>query len=85
MTTSPSARGLGLCSDLISRSLLLARALGFKAAKAEATGDISRKAFLSLGFSEVAEVKYTSFEFEGERVFSGVEHVGCTFMVKLLD
>ena len=85
MTTSPAARGMGLCSDLISRSLLLARALGFKAAKAEATGDISRKAFLRLGFSEVAQIKYADFEFEGERVFRGVEHQGCTFMVKLLD
>ena len=85
MTTSPSARGLGLCADLISRSLLLARALGYKAAKAEATGDFSRKAFLRLGFTEEAHVKYKDFEFEGERVFNGVEHQGCTFMVKLLD
>ena len=59
MTTSPSARGLGLCADLISRSLLLARALGYKAAKAEATGDFSRKAFLRLGFSEDSTMSFS--------------------------
>ena len=85
MTTSPAARGLGLCSDILARSLMLARALGFKAAKAEATGDISKKAFLALGFTQVAEVKYAEYEFQGQPVFGGVEHQGCAFMVKMLD
>ena len=42
MSTLPQSRCRGLATDLIQRSVALARCLGYKLAKTEATGDYSR-------------------------------------------
>jgi len=85
LSVSPKARGMGLANDLVQKSVDLAKCLGYKMCKSEATGDYSRKAFLKAGFELEAECKYSEFMFEGETVFSGItDHQGTAFMVKLL-
>merc|ERR1712215_120731 len=80
IATSPQARGLGLATDLVQRSVQLAACLGYKGCKTEATGAYSRKAFTKAGFEVVAEVKYKQFQLEGKEVFSGIEgHEGVAF------
>ena len=86
IATSPQARGLGLATDLVQRSVQLATCLGYKGCKTEATGAYSRKAFTKAGFEVVAEVKYKEFKVEDRMVFSGIEeHQGVAFMAKLLE
>ena len=85
IATAPEARGLGLATDLVQRSVQLATCLGFRACKTEATGTYSRKAFLRCGLDIVAEVKYAEFKVGDEKVFAGIEgHEGVAFMAKLL-
>merc|ERR1712002_864731 len=86
IATAPEARGLGLATDLVHRSVELAACLGYKGCKTEATGTYSRKAFAKCGFDLVAEVKYSKFEVEEKKVFAGIKgHDGVAFMAKLLD
>jgi len=86
IATAPEARGLGLATDLVNRSVQLAACLGFRGCKTEATGDYSRKAFAKCGFDVVAEVKYSQFEVADKKVFAGIRgHQGVAFMAKLLD
>merc|ERR1712183_426472 len=49
IATSPQARGLGLATGLVQRSVQLAACLGYKGCKTEATGAYSRKAFTKAG------------------------------------
>ena len=86
IATAPEARGLGLATDLVQRSVQLAACLGFRGCKTEATGTYSRKAFQKCGFDLVADVKYAQFKIGEKKVFAGIEgHEGVAFMTKLLD
>merc|ERR1712004_94589 len=58
IAVSPVARGLGLATDLVTRSLQLAKCLGYRGAKTEATGNYSRKAMAKCGMTEEALVPY---------------------------
>jgi len=69
----PSLRGKGMSTDIIRRSILLAGCLGFTGLKAEATAAYAQAAFLTIGFKPVAEILYKDFEFNGEKVFEGIE------------
>lgn len=69
----PSLRGKGMSTDIIRRSILLAGCLGFTGLKAEATASYAQAAFLTIGFKPVEEIKYKDFEYNGEKVFAGVE------------
>lgn len=69
----PSLRGKGMATDIIRRSILLAGCLGFEGLKAEATAHYAAKAFYTIGFSPVVEISYKDFEYEGEKVFEGIE------------
>lgn len=73
VATDPSLRGLGMSTDIIRRSILLAGCLGFQGLKAEATAYYAQKAFQTIGFHPVVEINYSDFEFEGEKVFAGIE------------
>ena len=85
IATAPEARGLGLATDLVQRSVQLAACLGYKGCKTEATGAYSRRAFLKCGFELVAEVKYEQFEVEEKKVFAGIKgHEGVVLMAKLI-
>ena len=85
IATAPEARGLGLATDLVQRSVQLATCLGFRGCKTEATGTYSRKAFLRCGLDIVAEAKYAEFRVGDDNVFVGIEgHEGVAFMAKLL-
>ena len=86
LTVHPDTRGLGLGREMIQRSEALARCLGFKACKTEATGDYSRAAFLKAGFEVVAECNYEDFTVEGETVFKDITgHKGVALMIKMID
>jgi hypothetical protein len=69
----PSLRGKGMSTDIIRRSILLAGCLGFEGLKAEATASYAAQAFYTIGFSPVVEISYKDFEYEGEKVFEGIE------------
>jgi len=69
----PSLRGKGMSTDIIRRSILLAGCLGFTGLKAEATAAYAQAAFLTIGFKPVAEILYKDFEYNGEKVFEGIE------------
>jgi len=45
LAVDPDTRGLGLAREMIQRSVDLARCLGYKMCKTEATGDYSRSVF----------------------------------------
>jgi len=69
----PSLAGKGMSTDIIRRSILLAGCLGYTGLKAEATTSHAQAAFLTIGFTPVAEVQYKDFEYHGDKVFAGVE------------
>jgi len=79
-----SNRGMGVATELIRRSILFAGCLGFQGIKTEATGNFSKFAFSTVGLLPTNSIKYEDFEFEGEKVFSGmgVENPEITFMRK---
>ena len=86
LAVHPSARGQGLARDMIERSVQLAKCLGYKMCKTEATGDFSRRAFLKAGFELVAECDYNDFAQDGERVFQNINnHKGVALLIKILD
>ena len=86
LAVHPSARGQGLARDMIERSVQLAKCLGYKMCKTEATGDYSRRAFLKAGFELVAECDYNDFAQDGERVFQDINnHKGVALLIKILD
>eukprot|EP00088_Acartia_fossae_P007569 TRINITY_DN13566_c0_g1_i5.p1 TRINITY_DN13566_c0_g1~~TRINITY_DN13566_c0_g1_i5.p1 ORF type:complete len:301 (+),score=73.09 TRINITY_DN13566_c0_g1_i5:78-905(+) len=69
----PSLQGKGMSTDIIRRSILLAGCLGFTGLKAEASTSNAQAAFLTIGFTPVAEILYKDFEYQGQKVFAGVE------------
>ena len=86
LTVHPDIRRKGLACEIIQRSEGLARCLGYKMCKTEATGDYSRSAFLKAGFKVVAECNYQDFTVDGEKVFKDITaHKGVALMVKMLD
>jgi len=80
----PRVRGLGVATDLIRRSILLAGCLGFSGIKTEATGRYSQRAFDTIGMLRTDSIQYENFEFEGENVFKGMDpnHTELVFMKK---
>jgi len=81
IAVSSAARGLGLATDLVMRSLQLAKCLGFRGAKTEATGNYSRKAFAKCGMKEEVVIPYDSFTLQGTKPFNGIhDHEGVAFM-----
>jgi len=80
----PRARGKGVATDLIRRSVLLAGTLGFTGLKTEATGVFSQKAFRTIGMVSTNCIEYKDFEFEGVKVFEGMDkrHPNIAFMKK---
>ena len=86
LSVHPRARGEGLASDLISRSVQLARCLGYNMCKTEASGDFSRRAFIKAGFKVVAECDYKDYTFDGRKVFQDINtHKGVALLIKMLD
>merc|ERR1711990_1041659 len=65
--------GLGIATNLIRRSVLLAGCLGFRGIKTEAPGAFSREAFERVGFQAGSTIDYNSYEFYGEKVFQGLK------------
>ena len=65
--------GLGIATNLIRRSVLLAGCLGFRGIKTEASGAFSREAFERVGFQAGSSINYDTFDFYGERVFQGLK------------
>jgi len=81
IAVSPVARGLGLATDLVQRSLQLAKCLGYRGAKTEATGNYSRKAMAKCGLKEEVVIPYNSFSLKGTKPFNGIlDHEGVAFM-----
>jgi len=80
----PKTRGMGVATDLIRRSVLLAGCLGFWGIKTEATGFYSQKAFSTIGMLVNNSIKYSEYEFEGKKVFEGMnpKHTELAFMKK---
>jgi len=79
-----SKRGMGVATELIRRSILLAGCMGFSGIKTEATGNFSRTAFEAVGLLPTNSIKYEDFEYEGQKVFSGMtgDNTEITFMRK---
>jgi len=71
-----SARGQGVATDLIRRSVLLAGCLGYVGINAIATGTFAKEAFQNIGLLPATTINYTQFTFQGERVFQGVPSLG---------
>jgi len=81
IAVSPAARGLGLATDLVMRSLQLAKCLGYRGAKTEATGNYSRKAMAKCGMKEEVVIPYSSFTLQGTKPFNRIhDHEGVAFM-----
>jgi len=93
VTTEKLSRRSGLGTDLIRRSVELAKSLGYKVCKTEATGQFSRKAFERLGFEVAAELPYTDCKKpDGSPAFAADAqlplartHRGVCLLVKHLD
>lgn len=79
-----SQRGMGVATELIRRSILLAGCLGFSGIKTEATGNFSRIAFEAVGLLPTNTIKYEDFEYEGKKIFNGLngDDTEITFMRK---
>merc|ERR1711892_49435 len=79
-----SQRGMGVATELIRRSILLAGCLGFSGIKTEATGNFSRVAFEAVGLLPSNSINYADFEYEGEKILSGLDtgNTEITFMRK---
>jgi len=69
---SPVARGQGIATNLVRRSILLAGCLGFRAIKSEVTGVFGKKTFEKVGMLPASTIDYSTFEFEGSRPFAGI-------------
>eukprot|EP00092_Neocalanus_flemingeri_P037729 GFUD01041077.1.p1 GENE.GFUD01041077.1~~GFUD01041077.1.p1 ORF type:complete len:299 (+),score=60.64 GFUD01041077.1:75-971(+) len=80
----PKTRGMGVATDLIRRSILLAGCLGFTGVKTYATGKFSKKAFATVGMLQTNSINYSEYEFEGKKVFEGMDpnHTELAFMKK---
>ncbi len=67
----PQARGQGVMKGLWKSTIDVAREHGYNTITAQAGSEQVRQVLREhLGFSEVASVPYSEFEFEGNKVFS---------------
>ena len=86
LAVHPSFRRRGVATDMILRSVQLAKCLGYKMCKTEATGDFSRRAFLTAGFELVTECNYRDFDLDGKKVFQDINnHEGVALLIKMLN
>lgn len=72
----PRARGQGVATDLIRRSVLLAGCLGYVGINAIASGTFAKGAFSAIGLLPTTSINYSSFTYEGEKIFQGVPNIG---------
>ncbi len=78
-------RRRGISKRLIEISTDIAKTLGFRAIKAEATGPGSRRALESLDFEAVAEIKYDEFAHNGRKMFPNLTaSSSCVLLSKAL-
>lgn len=84
VATDSDFKGKGVVTKLISRCINEAKGKGFKYAQVEATGNISQHIFINkLGFVEKGVIRYSDFEFGGEKPFSPItEHEGIKLLIK---
>lgn len=86
VVVDPSHRKMGLLAELLKRSLDLAKVLGFQGAKAEATGQYSKRALLRHGFEVVNEISYEDYDDPeiGKKVFANAvtPHKGAALVIK---
>lgn len=80
----PNYRQNRLASQLIDRSISLAREKNFDLIYADATSVYSTNAFLKFGFQILKTIDYTSYEnSSGEKVFHSIQiHKGCSLVFK---
>jgi len=67
-----SIQGMGIATDLIRRSVLLAGSLGYLGIKAEPTSNFARRTYRLVGLQSTNSILYSDFEFEGEKVLDGI-------------
>lgn len=79
-----SQRGMGVATELIRRSILLAGCLGFSGIKTEASGNFSRIAFEAVGLIPSHSISYKDFEYEGKKILADMDSgdTEITFMRK---
>lgn len=81
----PEFSGMGIAVELMNKSLSFAKKEGFKVAIAEATGEISQKICLNLGFEVQATVNYKTFEYSGVQPFYKIDRPeSCVLVQKLI-
>ena len=68
----PEFRRRGITRRVVVENLEQGRRLGLTRAFTEATNDGSAALFTSLGFTTLAEVDYSTFEWAGARPFAGI-------------
>ncbi len=61
-------------TTLVKENLNLAKHHNFEIAIAEATGVGSQQIFRNLGFTEEFSIEYKSYKFNGENIFSSIQH-----------
>lgn len=77
--------GRGIAQDMLSICLSNAAGKGYRTAFTEATSQISRHVFHTLGFEERAFARYLDFKFKNGHPFASIrEHGGCALMDKNL-
>jgi len=80
-----SIKGHGIATDLIRRSALLAGSLGYMGIKAEPTSNFARRTFSLVGLRPTiadSSIKYSDYEFEGEKVLEGIPDSEITYLKK---
>lgn len=78
-------RGQGVAEGLVSACVGNAAKHGFRRVVTDATNPSSQRVFERAGFSALNEIRYDSFEFEGQRVFAKIPNAESTlFMSKEL-
>jgi ribosomal protein S18 acetylase RimI-like enzyme len=65
-------RGHGIAEGLVSACVGNAAKHGFRRVVTDATNPSSQRVFERAGFSALNEIRYDSFEFEGQRVFAKI-------------
>jgi hypothetical protein len=74
----------GIATPLTDEAIKLALSKGYKYAVLEATGTISQHiAENSLNFKELTTIKYSEFEFKGDKIFESIlDSDACKFYIK---
>jgi len=77
-----SIKGMGIATDLIRRSVLLAGSLGYQGIKAEPTSNFARRTFRLVGLQPTNSILYSDFTFEGKNVLEGIPEWEISFHKK---